>query len=139
MMNVALLDHEGLVTREERFMNSPAGAEEISLGKKVAALRELACALLKEVEQLEESLSRQTASNGADLHAEVQRFEAEVIRGALKKTGGHQRRAARLLGVKVSTLNAKIKRYGIQPEEVVGLRLIELARDRDEPNLRASV
>jgi hypothetical protein len=33
----------------------------------------------------------------------------------LIQTGGHQTRAARLLGVKVSTLHEKIKRYGIEP------------------------
>jgi len=31
----------------------------------------------------------------------------------LSQTHGHQRRAARLLGVKATTLNAKIKRYKI--------------------------
>jgi DNA-binding NtrC family response regulator len=36
-----------------------------------------------------------------------------VIRAALEKTGGNQARAARLLGIKHTTLNAKIKRYKI--------------------------
>ena len=77
--------------------------------------------------QLEESLSARGAGRSTDLHAEVQRFETEIIRDALKKTGGHQRRAARLLGVKVSTLNAKIKRYKIRPDEsstFAGIRLV---------------
>jgi DNA-binding NtrC family response regulator len=45
----------------------------------------------------------------------VQRYESELIRQALQRTGGNQRRAAKLLGVKVTTLNCKIKRLGIQP------------------------
>jgi DNA-binding NtrC family response regulator len=48
-----------------------------------------------------------------DLQAEVHRFEAELIRSALVSTQGRQRRAARLLGMKVTTLNTKIKRYKI--------------------------
>ena len=125
MINVALLDHEGMRAREGARAEGSAG--EIDLARKVESLRELALSLLKQVEQLEESLSARGAGRSTDLHAEVQRFETEIIRDALKKTGGHQRRAARLLGVKVSTLNAKIRRYGIRPEDlndVGGLRLV---------------
>ena len=125
MINVALLDHEGARAREGARAEGPAG--DIDIARKVESLRELALSLLKQVEQLEESLSARGAGRSTDLHAEVQRFETEIIRDALQKTGGHQRRAARLLGVKVSTLNAKIRRYGIRPEDlndVSGLRLV---------------
>ena len=44
---------------------------------------------------------------------QVAEFEIFLIRKALIKTGGNQRRAARALGIKASTLNAKIKRHGI--------------------------
>jgi len=50
------------------------------------------------------------------LQALVRRFEAEIIRQALMRTGGKQRQAARLLGEKKTTLNAKIMRYGIRVE-----------------------
>lgn len=53
-----------------------------------------------------------------DLAEEVTRYEADLIRCALFRTGGRQRQAARLLNVKVSTLNAKIKRLGIQIENL---------------------
>ena len=125
MINVALLDHESMRAREGARAEGAAG--EIDLARKVESLRELALSLLKQVEQLEESLSVRGAGHSSDLHAEVQRFETEIIRDALKRTGGHQRRAARMLGVKVSTLNAKIRRYGIRPEDLndaVGLRLV---------------
>jgi transcriptional regulator with GAF, ATPase, and Fis domain len=51
---------------------------------------------------------------------EVQRFECELIRCALMKTGGIQRKAAALLNIKVTTLNAKIKRFGICPNGLIG-------------------
>lgn len=125
MMNVALRDHESARQRE----GGPAAtASEIDLGRKLEGLREMAQTLLRQIDQLEGTIAaRGTSAPRADLHTEVQRFESEVIRDALRKTGGHQRRAARLLGVKVSTLNAKIRRYGIRLEEVVdvsGLRLV---------------
>jgi transcriptional regulator with GAF, ATPase, and Fis domain len=43
----------------------------------------------------------------------VRQFEVSLIRTALGRTSGSQTRAARLLGLKPTTLNAKIKRYGI--------------------------
>jgi DNA-binding NtrC family response regulator len=75
------------------------------------SLREAAITLLKEVELL---ASRQPQTNHKlGLQEEVQRYETELIREALQRTHGNQRRAAKLLGVKVSTLNCKIKRFGI--------------------------
>ena len=76
------------------------------------SLREVALMLLREVESL---ASRQEQQNGHQLglQEEVQRYEMELICNALQKTRGNQRQAAKLLGVKVTTLNCKIKRYGI--------------------------
>ncbi len=128
MMNVALLDHESSVARESSAAVAAPG--EISLSHKIDSVRELAAVLLKRIEELEETLSSRGATRGVSLHDEVQRFETEIICDALKKTGGHQRRAARLLGVKVSTLNAKIKRYRIQPEEVAGLSNLHRIGDK---------
>jgi DNA-binding NtrC family response regulator len=76
-------------------------------------LREAALTLLREVETLTRQQEPQT--NGKlRLQEEVQRYESELIRQALQRTHGNQRRAAKLLGVKVTTLNCKIKRLGIQ-------------------------
>jgi DNA-binding NtrC family response regulator len=43
----------------------------------------------------------------------VSRFERRLIEGALRKSGGVQKQAAELLGLKPTTLNEKIKRLGI--------------------------
>lgn len=74
-------------------------------------LREAALTVLKEVESLTSNQPEPERNLG--LQEQVQRYEIELIRNALLRTRGNQRRAAKLLGVKVTTLNCKIKRYGI--------------------------
>lgn len=81
----------------------------------INSLREAAITLLREVESLASRQEPQPARLG--LQEEVQRYESELIRDALQRTHGNQRRAAKLLRVKVTTLNCKIKRLGIQQEE----------------------
>jgi len=75
-------------------------------------LREAAMTLLREVESLTNTYPHTEQKLG--LQEEIQRYETELIREALQRTRGNQRRAAKLLGVKVTTLNCKIKRLGIQ-------------------------
>jgi DNA-binding NtrC family response regulator len=53
-------------------------------------------------------------ARGVNFYDEVKRFEIDLIRRALDQTGGHQSRAARLLGLNATTLNSKIKSYNIQ-------------------------
>jgi transcriptional regulator with GAF, ATPase, and Fis domain len=58
---------------------------------------------------------------GVNFYDEVRRFEIDLIRRALDQTGGHQSRAARLLGMNATTLNSKIKTYNInlrQPQQL---------------------
>ena len=75
------------------------------------SLREAALTVLREVDSLSSRQPSPPQSFG--LQEEVQRYEIELIKSALQRTRGNQRRAARLLGVKVTTLNCKIKRFGI--------------------------
>lgn len=51
---------------------------------------------------------------GISFYDEVQRFETHLIKMALTETGGNQARAAKLLGIKATTLNSKIKLYNIR-------------------------
>ena len=85
----------------------------------IDSLREAALTLMREVETL---ASQQEPRNNGNLglQEEVQRYESELIRHALQRTGGNQRRAAKLLRVKVTTLNCKIKRLGIQATDLRG-------------------
>ena len=66
--------------------------------------------LLNRIDALEEQVDPRLPDQ-LDLREEVSQFEAALIRAALTSTHGRQRRAARVLGMKVSTLNAKIQRY----------------------------
>ena len=51
---------------------------------------------------------------GYSLSQSVAAYERQLIEDALDQSGGVQRRAARLLGIRPTTLNEKIKRFGIR-------------------------
>lgn len=90
---------------------------------RVQRLVELAFNLLREAEVLardktftDENIRIQSLNlnEGIDFYDEVQRFEVALIKRALEETAGNQARAARLLRIKPTTLNSKIKLYGIE-------------------------
>jgi DNA-binding NtrC family response regulator len=90
---------------------------------RVRRVMDLTNALLREVETLardqaftDDASRLQTLllSDGIDLFQEVKRFEINLIKLALDQTRGHQARAARLLNINPTTLNSKIKMYGIE-------------------------
>ena len=115
-MNAVVSEHEGMRLLEGA---KNGGVEDGSaVGGRLEALKELTMALLREVETLGEVQSSNTRRD-INLHDEVRRFETDLIRRALMKTGGHQVRAARLLGMKVTTLNSKIKRYNIATDIII--------------------
>ena len=55
-----------------------------------------------------------TLVEGRDLKSLVNEYERQLILSALGATRGHQRRAARCLGVSPSSLHEKMKRLGIK-------------------------
>jgi transcriptional regulator with PAS, ATPase and Fis domain len=50
---------------------------------------------------------------GGDLYKSVRRLEIAMIKRALELSDGSQTKAAKLLKIKITTLNSKIKRYKI--------------------------
>jgi DNA-binding protein Fis len=111
--------------REHRMQESFVGsALQLKIRpNRLQRLLDIADTLLRETETLardkaftEESnrLRSLNLSEGIDFYDEVQRFETGLIRLALDQTGGHQARAANLLHIKPTTLNSKIKLYGIE-------------------------
>ena len=104
---------ESIATKQSAGTHSASTQNAASIEDvRVASLKVLALTLLHQIESLETQLASGTTPE-LNLHTEVHHFEAALIRNALVKTGGRQRRAARLLGVKVTTLNTKIKRHKI--------------------------
>ena len=69
---------------------------------------------LKMIAETEGMTGEIDLARGVSFYDEVKRFEIDLIRRALDQTGGHQSRAARLLGLNATTLNSKIKSYNIQ-------------------------
>ena len=90
---------------------------------RVQGLVDLALMLLREAETLarDKAFTEASASSrsfniaeGIDFYLEVENFETRLIKLALDHTRGNQSRAAKLLGIKPTTLNSKIKLYGIE-------------------------
>jgi transcriptional regulator with GAF, ATPase, and Fis domain len=102
------------------------GKDEQALAENnITGLRELTFKLLRKMESIGE-VHTPAIESGIDFYDEVSRFEIDLIRRALVQTGGHQRRAARLLNLKVTTLNSKIKHYNINTTaSVYGYSLVE--------------
>jgi transcriptional regulator with GAF, ATPase, and Fis domain len=99
--------------RSERLELLPPTSESLASSRhKITTVKELATRLLREVQAIREVEVR-TLGSGIDFYAEVSRFEVDLIKCALLQTAGHQRQAARLLNLKVTTLNSKIKHYNI--------------------------
>src|SRR5687767_11118272 len=112
--------------RQQRsFVN---GAPHIKIAEqpvrnRLGRLVDLTNTLKREIEALtrDQAVSDETGrletlllSDGIDLFQEVKRFEINLIKLALTQTRGHQARAARLLNINPTTLNSKIKAYGIE-------------------------
>ena len=92
--------------------HSNGSPEQIPSADPVAVLRELTLQLCHQVHCLGE-VQTLNLDGGLDFYDEVSRFEIQLIQRALLRTAGNQRRAARLLNLKVTTLNSKIKYYNI--------------------------
>lgn len=99
---------------EMRLLNGAALTEttKAATQSKARVLRQLILKLLLEVQSLGEVRSLDL-KHGIDFYDEVSRFEIDLIQRALACTGGNQVKAARLLNLKVTTLNSKIKHYRI--------------------------
>ena len=82
--------------------------------RKLDVLKEFAFALVEEIESLE-AVRAVNIRRGINLPDEMRHFEIHLIQSALERTGGHQTRAAQLLGINLTTLHNKLKRLEISP------------------------
>jgi hypothetical protein len=133
-----------------------AEIEEVpGLRQRINVLASLAIGLLQEVKELRSAVTKVTTNRSQpvpsldacasvlcdhpiDFYKEVERYEIDLIKKALTHTGGIQRRAARLLNLKATTLNAKLKNYGIDALGLAVHRAVTLALD-NEPRTQEAV
>lgn len=93
-------------------------ASEPEVAGRIEQLVMLAKALATEIETLRAELSRdndQIDNNGINFYDEVERYEIQLISSALNHCRGNQAQAAKLLHLKSTTLNSKMKHYGLNP------------------------
>ena len=101
---------------------------DLALKHRIETLTALVSALVEEIDRLRAELPqtknylaknhsragfKQALINdmGIDFYREIELYEIELIKRALHRCGGSQRRAAELLGLNPTTLNAKIKHF----------------------------
>ena len=90
-------------------LNLRGGAD---LRLRLLTLKDLAHAFLEELGTVGDGdTSSEPGEGPIDFYEEVRRFEIEMIQSALRRTNGVQTEAAALLGLKPSTLHAKLKLY----------------------------
>ena len=100
---------------------------DLDLEHRVQQLISIAKALESEIKTLQAELStglkraRQIDFDhgGIDFYREVERYEIELIKNALDLCEGNQAHAAKLLTLKPTTLNAKMKHYGLNSERSI--------------------
>ena len=85
---------------------------DLAFKRYLTELKDIALVVLNGLKSFEEASDQ--GPTQLNFREQVLEFERSLIRRALVRAGGNQRRAARLLGIKVTTLNAKIKRYRIE-------------------------
>ena len=102
---------------DRQDVNLPALVEAVTY----QVLKNVALALISEgVAQAREPASGAEPPDAPaemSFYEEVRRFEIGLITRALQQAQGKQRAAARLLGLKATTLNAKMKQYRMREND----------------------
>lgn len=98
----------------------------LSIGLRMKFLKELASAILDEIQGLAQ-IHNFNLTGEVNFYDEVRRFEIDLIQCALTYTDGHQCKAAQLLGLNATTLNTKLKHYGIATKRNSNAATNELA------------
>ncbi|PWT92331.1 MAG: hypothetical protein C5B55_06600 [Blastocatellia bacterium] len=81
-----------------------------TVGHRLETARDLVHRLVTELDGVG-PLPALNLNGGIRIRDEVLRYEIDLIRAALRLTRNHQKRAAQMLGIKVTTLNSKIKKH----------------------------
>ena len=105
-----------------RLRGLPSRTKTGQTNDRLKKMRDLASELLEESEALEHegelaeaavTIATLSTNTAIDFFEVVRQFEVRLIKRALELAGGNQVRAAQLLGLGTTTLNYKIKTYGL--------------------------
>ncbi len=88
---------------------------DVTLHGKIEALQKLALNIAMDTNSLGPT-NWPDVEKGINLWEELRTYEQRLIQQALLLSGGRQNKAALLLGIPASTLNAKIKQLGLLNE-----------------------
>ena len=95
--------------RPEPHPAQPQLCDDVTLiHNKLANINRIICSLQAAVQDLQ-SIDLPEIDDQFDFYREVERFETNLIKSALRISHGSQARAARLLKLRPTTLNAKMK------------------------------
>ena len=98
------------------YQSRPKTAAE---NEQIESIKSITNLLLRKIEALEKDLPEvvmDASEKNSNLYEVICSFEKKLIRDALRATNWSQKRAAQILGIKATTLNAKIKRYENNPK-----------------------
>jgi len=96
-----------------KYLNNSKTAAD---NEQIESIKSITNLLLRKIESLERELPEvaiDQSKRGSNLYEVINSFEKKLIRDALRATNWSQKRAAQILGIKATTLNAKMKRYEI--------------------------
>lgn len=100
-----------------QVLSSISSSERVLKQNQLEALKSLSLLLVREIDSLEGMQSTLEKEIEREkpicLFNELQHFEAKMLRCALIRSMGNQTKAAKLLGLKLTTFHAKLKRYKI--------------------------
>jgi len=90
-------------------------AQQAAIELRLELLQNIVTLLTRELQKLRKDANLTDNSGSLDfpvrMAEEVAHYECQLILEALKTTGNRQNRAAKLLGIKYTTLNSKIRKY----------------------------
>jgi transcriptional regulator of acetoin/glycerol metabolism len=117
------MKRRSLTTETDQDTDPSDTADPVELRERISNLRELVDDLRQRAEDVTYSLEGfglfglptplPTGASELDFYSEVRRFEIFLIRNALRVTRGSQVKAARLLKMRETTLNTKLKNFNI--------------------------
>jgi transcriptional regulator with GAF, ATPase, and Fis domain len=102
------------ITAEAPPLRLDSNREADELHTKIANIRDLIGSLEMELGNLQ-MINLPEINDEFDFYREVARYERKLIQNALRLAGGSQVKAARLLKLKPTTLNSKMKHLRLLP------------------------